>query len=264
MVGVLKPVWAYRAFILGAVRRDFQLKYANSLLGAIWNVLQPLALIVVFTLIFSQVMRMRLPGSDHAYSFSIYLCAGLFAWNLFSEITTRSQGMFLEYSGLVKKLSFPRLCLPVITVLNSLINWGIMMGLFFVFLLVTGNFPGWVVLASIPVYLILLAFAAGLGVVLGTLNVFLRDVGQFFAIVLNFWFWFTPIVYPKQVLAETLQEWLVLNPMASVVEALQGIFLLGKMPHWGSLLYPLLTALFFCVAGVYLYLRNVSAIVDEL
>ncbi|MFN3630627.1 MAG: ABC transporter permease [Casimicrobiaceae bacterium] len=264
LVALFKPVWAYRGFILGAVRRDFQLKYANSLLGAAWNVLQPLALMVVFTLVFSQVMRMRLPGVDHPYSFSIYLCAGLFAWNFFAEIATRSQGMFLEYSGLLKKLSFPRLCLPIVTVLTSLINFGIMMVLFIVFLLITGYFPGPVVLAAIPVYLILLAFASGLGVVLGTLNVFLRDIGQLFAIVLNFWFWLTPIVYPIQAIPEPFGQWLAYNPMTPIVAALQGVFLHGNMPDWGSLVYPLLVALALCAAGLYLYVRNAAAIVDEL
>ena len=107
-MGMLRDIWNYRGFILGSVKREFQLKYRNSLLGAAWMVLNPLAMILVYTVIFSQVMHNRLPGNSNQYSFSIYLCAGLLTWNLFSEIVGRSQVMFLESANLIKKINFNR------------------------------------------------------------------------------------------------------------------------------------------------------------
>ena len=102
MVGVLKPLWAYRGFILGSVKREFQSKYRNSLLGAAWTVIQPLAMIVVYTVIFSQVMKAKLPGVDTTFAYSIYLCAGIITWGLFAEISGRAQNIFLEHANLLK------------------------------------------------------------------------------------------------------------------------------------------------------------------
>ena len=118
-MGMLKSLWAYRGFILGSVKREFQLKYRNSLLGAAWTVLNPLAMIVVYTVIFSEVMRARLPGVGGTYAYSIYLCAGILTWGLFAEIVGRCQTMFIENANLLKKISFPRMCLPVIIVFIS-------------------------------------------------------------------------------------------------------------------------------------------------
>ena len=112
MNSMLKALWTYRGFILGSVKREFQSKYSNSLLGAAWNVLNPLAMIVVYTMIFSQVMKARLAGVNSTFAYSIYLCAGILTWGLFAEITSRALNVFIENANLLKKLSFPRLCLP--------------------------------------------------------------------------------------------------------------------------------------------------------
>src|SRR3954465_3317713 len=104
---LLAGAWSYRGFILGSVQREFQSKYRNSMLGAAWTVLNPLAMIVVYTVIFSQVMRARLPGMDSKFAYSIYLCAGVLTWALFAEIVGRAQNVFLENANLIKKISFP-------------------------------------------------------------------------------------------------------------------------------------------------------------
>src|SRR5512133_1564100 len=205
-MAIFRALWAYRGFILGSVRREFQSRYQNSLLGAAWTILNPLAMIVVYTVIFAQVMRARLPGTDTMFAYSIYLCAGVLAWGLFSEIVNRAQTVFLEHATLLKKLSFPRLSLPVTVVANALLNFAIVFSLFTVFLVATGNFPGMVFVALAPVLGVLVMFAIGLGITLGVLNVFFRDVGQFFTIFMQFWFWLTPIVYPASILPKGVQD----------------------------------------------------------
>ena len=84
MLTALYSLWAYRGFILGSVKREFQIKYRNSLLGAAWNIINPLAMIVVYTVIFSQVMHSRLSGVENAFGYSVYLCAGILTWGLFA------------------------------------------------------------------------------------------------------------------------------------------------------------------------------------
>jgi len=262
---MLHALWTYRGFVLGSVKREFQLKYRNSLLGAAWTVLNPLAMIVVYTVIFAEVMKARLPGIDTTFAYSIYLCAGVLTWGLFSEIVGRAQNIFLEHANLIKKLAFPRMTLPVIVILSAGFNFAIIFSLFLVFLVLTGNFPGWSLLAMVPVLAIQIAFSVGLGITLGVLNVFFRDVGQFFGIFLQFWFWLTPIVYPASVLPESLQRVLPSwNPMAPIIAAYQGIFVSGQGPQWSTLAFPGVVALVLCVFGLRLFRRRAGEMVDEL
>lgn len=260
----LRPLWAYRGFIVGSVKREFQSKYRNSLLGAAWTVINPLAMIVVYTVIFSQLMRAKLPGLDTTFAYSIYLCAGVLTWGLFSEITSRAQNTFLENANLLKKLSFPRLCLPVVVVANAGLNFAIIFGLFTIFLLVSDNFAGLAYLAVLPLLVILVAFAIGLGMTLGVLNVFFRDVGQFFGIFVQFWFWLTPIVYPVSVLPAQVQSLMAYNPMAPLMAGFQTVLVMGQWPHWASLAYPAVLAVLLCVLGLRLFRRHAGDMVDEL
>ena len=261
---MLKPLWMYRGFILGSVKREFQAKYRNSLLGASWTVLNPLAMIVVYTVIFSQIMRAKLPGVDSAFAYSIYLCAGTLTWGLFNEITGRAQNTFLDNANLLKKLSFPRLCLPVIVVANALLNFAIIFSLFTVFLIISGNFPGLAYLAVVPLLAILTAFAIGLGITVGVLNVFFRDVGQFFGIFLQFWFWLTPIVYPASILPLKAQHFMQYNPIAPLIAGFQTVLVTGQYPLWDSLTYPCVFALLLCLLGMHLFRKHAGDMVDEL
>jgi len=263
-MSMIQALWDYRGFVLGSVKREFQSRYRNSLLGAAWTVLNPLAMIVVYTVIFSQIMRAKLPGVEGTFGYSIYLCAGILSWGLFAEITTRSQNIFLDNANLLKKLSFPRLCLPVTVVINAIINFTIVFGLFTGFLLLTGNFPGIAYVALVPIIALLIFFAIGLGVLLGVLNVFFRDVGQFFGIFVTFWFWLTPIVYPVTILPEAAQRLMGYNPMSSLLGAVQGILVQGLWPVWTSLIYPCVLAFVLFVLGWRLFRKRAGELVDEL
>lgn len=264
MMHLFTALWQYRGFVRDTVKREFQLKYRNSMLGVVWTVLNPLAMILVYTLVFSRIMQARLPDIDGTFAYSIYLCAGLLTWGLFAEITTRCQNIFLENANLLKKVAFPRMTLPVIVVVSALLNFSIIFSIFLVFLLVVGTFPGIMILALLPLLLVQILFSAGLGILLGVLNVFFRDVGQFFAVVLQFWFWFTPIVYPAGILPEHLQQLLVFNPMATLIAAYQQILVYGRMPDWYSLAPVLVTALGICLLALLTFRKRVGDIVDEI
>jgi lipopolysaccharide transport system permease protein len=261
---MLQALWNYRGFILGSVKREFQLKYRNSMLGIAWTVLNPLAMIIVYTVIFAQVMRAKLPGVDNTFAYSIYLCAGVLTWGLFAEITGRSQNVFLEHANLLKKISFPRISLPIIVVGSAGLNFAIIFTLFTIFLIVSGNFPGWAYLALLPVLAIQITFSIGLGMVIGLLNVFFRDVGQLFGVVLQFWFWLTPIVYPATILPDRVRPLLSLNPMARITEAYQTILVSGSWPDWYSLWPVALLAALLCIWGMRLFRQHSGEMVDEL
>ena len=261
---MLKVLWSYRGFILGSVKREFQLKYKNSLLGAAWTILNPLAMIVVYTVIFSQVMQAKLPGVDSTFAYSIYLCAGVLTWGLFSEIVDRGRNVFLEHANLIKKMSFPRISLPVIVILNASLNFAIIFSLFTLFLVLSGNFPGWVYFTVFPVLIVQVLFSIGLAIIIGVLNVFFRDVGQFFTIFLQFWFWLTPIVYPADILPESIKSWMVYNPMMKFISTYQGVLVSGTQPQWREFIPLLLFSVVLCVWGMRLFRKRAGEMVDEL
>lgn len=258
------PLWEYRGFILASVQREFMIRYRSSVLGSLWSFLNPLAMILVYTVIFSQIMQAKLPGVENGMAYSIYLCAGVLTWGLHSEILSRSVNVFVEHANMIKKLSFPKISLPAIVILSSLTNFAIIFGIFIGFLILSGNFPDLPLLA-VPLLLMLqILFAASLGLILGLLNVFFRDVGQFVGIILQFWFWFTPIVYPLSIVPQSMQDWIHLNPMAALMSAYQGIFVLNQWPDWESLLPLLVVSLVTVLAGLRLFRKLSPEMVDEL
>ncbi len=264
MRNLLLALWHYRGFVLGSVKREFQSKYRNSMLGAAWTVINPLAMIVVYTVIFSQVMRAKLPGIDSTFAYSIYLCAGILTWGLFSEILGKAQSVFIDNANLLKKVSFPRLCLPIIVVVNALLNFSIIFTLFTLFLIASDNFPGWVYFAIFPVLLINILFAIGLGITVGVLNVFFRDIGQLFTIILQFWFWLTPIIYPISIIPPSFRPFVDLNPMVNIIGAYQTILVRGELPQWQGLWLISAISFLLCLIGLALFRKHSGDMVDEL
>src|SRR5262245_59330930 len=221
--GRLHALWLYRGFVLGMVARDFRGRYLRSVLGASWAVLNPLAQILIYTAVFSQVMQARLPNVRDPLGYSLYLCAGLLTWSYFVEVLLRNQTVFLEQANMLKKVSFPRVTLPSYVFLSASVNFAIVWGLFLAFLLISGRWPGWTLLVLLPLRVVLLALALGLGLALGVINVFFRDVSQAVGVGLSFWFWLTPIVYPLEVVPAAVRPLMTWNPLYGLVASYQRI-----------------------------------------
>jgi lipopolysaccharide transport system permease protein len=258
------PLIAYRGFIISAVRREFTVRYARSLLGVGWALLQPIALIFVYTLIFSKLMAERLPLDGSPMGYGLYLCAGLFAWSLHSEVVTRCASMFLEQGALLKKVAFPRLCVPAIVGLGATLNYLIVLALFLVVLVVLGKSPGLGVLAVLPLIVIQLAFSLGVGLIVGVLNVFFRDIGHLVALGLQLWFWLTPIVYPAEILPEPIRSVLSLNPMAVLISAWQKSLVFQSDLAWGAIGIVAFASAVLMLIGVWLLARFGDVMMDEL
>ncbi|MCY1300587.1 ABC-2 type transporter [compost metagenome] len=221
-------------------------------------------MILVYTLVFSQIMQAKLPGTNSMYAYSIYLCTGILTWNFFSEIIGRSQGVFIENANLLKKLSFPRICLPVIISTSAFLNFLIIFILFLIFITATNNFPGLPLAATIPLILLQTTFALGLGITVGVLNVFFRDVGQLMGVLLQLWFWFTPIIYPITIIPSWARQYIAMNPMTNLMNAYQTIFVQHQWPDWTSLwLVTMLSALMLAL-GLHLFRKHSADMVDEL
>jgi lipopolysaccharide transport system permease protein len=182
----------------------------------------------------------------------------------FAEMLGRSVNIFIEQAGLLKKVSFPKLCLPIIVVASSSLSFVIVLALFLIFLLIIGHFPGWVILSMIPVLILQAALATGLGILLSTINVFYRDINQTVSVVLQFWFWLTPIVYPASIIPERVQTILEFNPVWPLIRAYHTIFLDRSVPDWTGLAYPFILSVVFVWLGIFAFFKLQGEIVDEL
>jgi lipopolysaccharide transport system permease protein len=264
MLELLRGVWRFRGFIVASARREFATRYLGTQLGIFWPIVHPLALILIYTLVFAEVMKPKLPGHESRFAYSIYLTAGFITWSLFSELLGRSVGIFVQNANLLKKVSVHKLALPVIASISAFVNAGILLACFAVFLVLVGAFPGLPVIAIIPVLAITALFAMGLGLLLATVNVFYRDVEQSTSLVLQFWFWVTPIVYPIDALPAAMKSILQWNPMWPLARAMQDIFVDRRFPDWTSLAYPLVLAVALAWLARVAFGRLANELVDEL
>ena len=261
---MLKSLWHYRHFIASSIRGDLKGRFARSKLGAFWFVLHPLAQALIFAIVLSEVLGARLANVQTPSAYPIYLLAGTAAWGLFAEILNRSISIFLEQAGAMKKIAFPRLCLPVIVWGSALVNHLLLLVAIFVVFAFLGNIPGSAVLA-LPIGIALIsAFAFGIGVLCGTLNVFARDVAQVMTVVLQLWFWLTPVVYPIGVVPEHLRWIVALNPMLPLVQIYQNALLRNEWPDPAGLIYPAIAAVLAVAVAFVVFKRASPELVDAL
>lgn len=260
----LKALWHYRSFVLSMVWREFRGDYLGSLLGSLWAILNPMAMIFIYTVIFSKIMRARLPGVPDAMGYGMFICAGVITWGFFSELMGRCPRIFVDHGVLLKEVNFPRTTLPVIVLLSSAFNFVIIFAIFMVFLLIIGRFPGWPVLAFLPLLCIQQAYVLGFGIIMAVVNVFFRDVDHVIKIALQFWFWFTPIVYPVSILPDRVRRLIEINPMTKFITAYQDIILHAKWPDWGVFGLHTVGAFTALALGTVVFHKMAADMVDEL
>jgi lipopolysaccharide transport system permease protein len=262
--GLIRQCWQFRGFILASVKRDFVSRYLGTHLGFFWAVAQPLAMILIYTLVLAEIMKPSLAGHSGPFAYSIYLCAGIIVWQLFSDLLNRSVSIFVHNAGLLKKASLPKVAFPVVVALSALANFAVIFALFCAFLAIIGQLPGAALAGVVPLVVLVVAFALGLGLLLGTINVFYRDIEQSTAMLLQFWFWLTPIVYPGRALPGFAGDLLVWNPLWPIVQFAQTIFLEHRLLPWSVLAYPAVVTTALLLLGLVVFRRLSGEIVDEL
>ena len=225
-------LYRYRWFIWQRAVADLRHRYAGTSLGMVWNVLHPLAMIALYSLIFSALMPARLPGVGERFGYVLYLCSGFLPWLAFSECITRGTNAFLENAPYLRKLPMPEQVFVAQTAAAATLGLAISFSLLLAISLALGHRPTvyWLLL---PLPLVLLqasGFATGL--LLGTLNVFFRDIGQLLQIGLQVLFWTVPIVWNPDALhlpagVRTALRW---HPLVPMFEGIRALFLYGRLP----------------------------------
>lgn len=265
MLNSLRALYTYRAFILGNIKRELKNQYQNSLLGRLWLILSPLAMILVYTLIFSNVMQARMGGYSNHFAYGMYLCAGILPWGYFTAVLQRTTDVFVQNANMIKKSYFPRIVLPFTILGMETVNFLITMGLFFAFLIFNGIMPWQTIAWFLPILIIQQALALSLGVFLGVLNAFFRDIGKLLSVVLQFWFWFTPIVYLKDIIPEQFRNIaLTINPMFALIDSYQRIIMRNEAPIGSNLILPASCAIVMLILAYFIHKKLANELVDVL
>jgi lipopolysaccharide transport system permease protein len=234
MISALFTDWPLVAEL---TRRDLKSRYVGSTLGVTWAVLQPLFLILIFTVVFSVLARAEFVGAGFPgrWHYSVYLCAGLLPWIAVSEILSRSAGQFLELANLIKKIAFRKAVLLWSVGIASWVTFLIAAALFFMFLALIGHFHVGPLLCYMVISVLFLVFGVGLGAGAASLTAYLRDVKHIVTVGTQLWFWATPIVW---VASERMPGWLLraeqFNPVYWYVHPMQELIVWSGYPAAGE------------------------------
>lgn len=264
MMDMVRAVWRYRNFILSSIKNELRLRFVRSKLGGLWMIIHPLAQVLIFAMILSEVLAAKLPGIDNKYAYALYLMAGTLGWMLFSETIGRCLTLFVDSANLMKKMAFPRICLPFIAAGTALTNNMLLLGAIFVVFAALGHFPDRNVIWLPILMLVTLSLAMGVGLTLGVLNVFMRDIGQVVPVVLQALFWLTPIVYSVSILPPLMQHWFRMNPLYPLITSYQNVLVFGKPPIWGDIFQLFAFSIVLLVISLVVFRRASPEMVDVL
>ena len=264
MKDLIRAIFCYRIFILSSIRNDLRIRFLRSKLGALWLVIHPLMQVLIFALILSEVLSAKLPGIDNKYAYALYLMAGTLCWTLFSETVSKCLTLFIDNGNLMKKMAFPRVCLPLIAAGTTLVNNILLLAAIFVVFAVLGHFPGLQIVWLPVLMLVTLMLAMGVGLMLGTMNVFMRDIGQVVPVVLQALFWLTPVVYNIDILPDRLQHWFRYNPLYPLVTSYQNVLVYGGKPLAMDLLVLACASVLLLLAALIVFRRASPEMVDVL
>ena len=258
----LKEVWQYRDLIGLFVKRNFVSQYKQTILGPLWAIIQPLLTTVVFTVVFGSLAGLSAEGVP---SFLFFL-SGNVAWQYFSGCLTSTANTFTGNAGILGKVYFPRLVMPISTVMTNLISFGIQMAMFLTFLViywVRGAVnPNWYVLLT-PVLVVHMAMLSlGTGIIISALTTKYRDLKMLVGFGVQLWMYATPVAYDIGIIPARLMGLYMLNPMTPIINAFRYAYLgLGSFQPGYYLVSWVVTALILFV-GIVLFSRVEKTFMD--
>src|SRR6516165_9826501 len=247
----LREIWQYRELLYFLVWRDVKVRYKQTALGVAWAVLQPLATMLVFSLFFGRLAKVPSDGIPY----SIFCFAALVPWTFFAHGLTEASNSLVGSANLITKVYFPRLIIPVATVLSGVVDLALGMLVLVALMACHGIVPGARV-ASVPLYLLLgLATTLGVSLWLSALNVQFRDVRYLVPFLTQIWMFATPIAYPSSLLSEPWRTLFGLNPMTGVVEGMRWALLGTDTAPGPAVAVSALVALALLLSGTFVFRR---------
>ena len=242
----LRGIWEYRELLLFLAWRDLKTRYSQTAIGFAWAIIQPVAMMLLFTLVFSNFAK--LPSDGVPYPLFVY--AALLPWGYFSRSLDRSSFSVVAESNLIKKVYFPRIIVPISAMLVGLIDFAIAFVLLLVMMVFYGVMPSWQAL-FIPLFLLLtMLISLAVSLWLAALFVRFRDIAAAMPLVTQMWMFASPVVYPVSLVPEKWKILYSLNPMAGVIEGFRWALLGTAVPNFGAMALSAIVILVLLVCGM--------------
>lgn len=257
-MSIFKSLYDYRELLKTSVKKDIGGKYKHSFLGVLWSFVNPLLQIIVYAIIFPLIMR-----SNIEY-YVVFMVCGLIPWNYFSTVINRASFTMIENGNILKKVYFPREILPLSVVTSETITFLISSIIIVGFVLgyglgITINIVFYPILLFVQFVLLL-----GISLFVSSITVYFRDLQHFIGVLLQLFFYATPIVYAVESIPENFQWILKYNPMTYIIEGYRDIFYYQTMPEIGTLLIVLVIGILLCVTGYIVFNKLQKKFAEEL
>ncbi|MFO6298793.1 ABC transporter permease [Rahnella selenatireducens] len=257
--------WNHRKLILNLTKREISSRYKGSMFGILWSFFNPIFMLIVYTFVFSFIFNARWSTeSTSRAEFALVLFAGLIIFNFFSECAIKSPGLILSNVNYVKKVIFPLEILPVISACSALFHAAISILVWLLFYMSEAGIPHITVLLLPLVILPVFIFVTGIGWLLSSLGVYLRDVGQMITIIVTALMFLSPIFYPITAIPEKYRPLLNLNPLAPAISQFRDIMYFGIVPSILNYITYLLGCIVFSWFGYYVFQKTRKGFADVL
>jgi len=249
---------AYRQMLESLVLTDLRTRYKGSFFGFLWTLLNPLLMLMIYSLVFKYVMRVQLEN------YTTYLFIGLIVWTLLSQSILSGAGAIIRNSGLVKKIYFPREILPLSVVLGGAVNFLFSLLILIPMLIINNISLGISILLFPVILLIYLLFVLSITMIVSSINVYFRDMEHISNILVMAWFYITPIVYTTDMIPDSLQSVFNLNPMKVVISSFHDMFFFNKLPNTGDLIYLICVTILLLIISSFLFKKLSRKFAEEI
>lgn len=259
MISKIKELYTYREMIASLIRRDLRGKYKASVLGFLWTFLNPILQLIVYTFVFSVIMR---AGIENFY---IYLFIGLVPWSFFSSSVAGGAYAVVSQENLIKKIYFPRLVLPISYVTSAFVNMLLVFIVIFAVLFLSGHGISLMAVCYLPlIFLVEYILALGLCMLTSALTVYFRDLEYLLNIAMMAMMYLTPVMYTLEMVPENLRFLYYLNPMTAIIEAFHEILYYKMIPQVSTLTNAIIGGVICLVIGILVFEKMQKKFVEEL
>ena len=258
-------VWSYRNLIADLAQRDLKARYKRSFIGWLWSLINPAVTLGIYTVVFGFFLKAPPPeaGNGELESFALFLFCGLVVWNLFAGIVNTSISSFATAGPLLTRTYFPPECPMVAGLITVVLQVLMEAGILLFIMIVLGNIS-WTAVFLVPVFVLMSAFAFGVGLLMGLLNIRFRDVSYLVGIGMQALFYSTPIVYPLEIVPERVRGWIEANPLSSFVGAMRDAVYLLEVPGPADWAIMIGLAGVSLVGGWMVFSRWAPTVIEEL
>jgi len=260
-------VFIKQGYLLYAlVKRDVLGRYKGSVFGVLWSILEPVVLLIIYTIVFGGIFGLRLKDDPRLSAYALEVFCGIVVWLAISEGLNRCTSVVIENTSLVKKVIFPAEVLPLKVVLAAIVHQCLGLGVLLLGLLVLGRSISWTWLLVPLLLLPQILLTAGIGWLVASVGVFIRDIRQVITLGTLCWMFLTPIFYPEDLFRTAFNGrfafWLALNPVGALIHNYRQILLRGCLPDWTTYFYVLLLGAALSLCGLWWFNKTKKSFAD--